>query len=314
MKTKTNKKTASQKKLNNQPRKTNSSPRYLFLGLGVLGLGVAGYIGYRYWKAKQQSIQVDFSQASSSVKSNSRKTNKRNWKDDSFPLSFNSVTNTGSSGPKVLQLQQKLNQKYNSGLVADGKLGPLTKEALIANGYSGSVDLSTFNKIVDGEPTLVFDPKKVASELWRTANSGNVNATISQLQLIKDVSDYQSVSITFKTYRDPSDYFRSHTIVTHLLDFAFNDNDSAKQQIKKEFVRMGLIERSGKWSLSGFGKLAQLITLKSTHVRDMAGNIVAVKRNTILGLEQYSTQGLTWFKAIDGSLAAVPSTDVKYAL
>lgn len=311
MKTKKNKKSC--KGLSGQPGKTDSTPRYLFLGLGVLGLGVAGYIGYRFWKARQQNIQVDFSKAATNVKSTTTsKVVKRNWKDDSFPLTFNPVTNTGSSGPKVLQLQQKLNQKHNAGLVADGKLGPRSREALIANGYPASVDLNTFNSIVDGEATLVFDPKKIASELWRHSNSGNFNAALAQLRLIKDISDYQSVSTPFKTFRDPSDYLRSHTIVTHLLDFAFKDNDAAKEQIKKEFIRMGLVERSGKWSLSGFGTPAKLITLKNTHVRDSAGNIVAVKKNTILGLEQFTTEGLTWFKAIDGSMAAVPSTDVKY--
>ncbi len=102
-------------------------------------------------------------------------------------------------------------------------------------------------------------------------------------------------------------------MVKHLLDFAFKDNESAKEKIKNEFTRMGLVEKSGQWSLSGFGKLSKLVTLKDTYVRDTEGNLAQVKRNTILGIEQYTTQGLTWFKAIDESLAAVPSRDVKYA-
>jgi peptidoglycan hydrolase-like protein with peptidoglycan-binding domain len=311
MKSKKNKKT--KKSLNGTQGKTSSSPRYLFLGLSVLGLGVAGFIGYRFWKSRQQNIQLDISKTATNVKSSTYgKTIKRKWKDDSFPLSFNTVTNTGSSGPKVMQLQQKLNQKHNAGLDADGKLGPRTKEALLANGYPASVDLNTFNTIVDGEATLVFDPKRIADQIWKNANSGNFNAVLSQLRLIKDVSDYQSVNTTFKTFRDSSDYFHTHTLVTHLLDFSFKDNDAAKEQIKKEFLRMGLKEVNGKWSLSGFGKPLKLITLKNTYVRDTGGNIVAVKRNTILGIEQFSTQGLTWFKAIDGSMAAVPSSDIKY--
>jgi hypothetical protein len=311
---KKNKKTHTGKGLNGQSGKTNSPPRYLFLGLGILGLGVASYIGYRYWKARQQNNEVTSPHKLTIKKVRvETPTIKHTWKDDSFPLTYNPTTGVGSSGPRVVQLQQKLNQKYGAGLVTDGKFGPLTKKALFANNYRGSVDSDTFNNIVDEEPTIVFDPKKIAAQLWRTSNAGNLNAVLGQLRLIKDVSDYQSVSTPFKTFRDPSDFLRSHTIVTHLLDFAFKDNDTAKEQLKKEFIRMGLVERSGKWSLSGLGNPAKLITLKNTYVRDLAGNIVEVKKNTILGLEQYSTQGLTWFKAIDGSMAAVPSTDVKYS-
>lgn len=284
--------------------------KYLFLGLGMLGLSFAGYVGYRYWKSKLNNTSGNTSSTTSSTPSNTLI--KRSWTDDSFPLSFNSITNTGSSGPKVLQLQQKLNQKHNAKLVTDGKMGPLTKQALVSNGYPSSVDLNTFNSLVDGEATIVFDPKKIAAEIWRASNTGNFNVVLTQLRLIKDVNDYQSISTIFKGYRDPTDLFHSHTLVTHLLDFAFKSNQPIKDQLYIEFQRMGLKETNGKWSLSGFGKLKRIITLKNTYVKDKAGNLSQVKKNTKLGIELFTSKGLTWFKAIDGTIAAVPSRNVKY--
>ena len=303
------------KKPQNKKGVSKPKSRYLFLGLGFLGLGMVSLLGYRYWKtSRDENVSVDFSPSSVKDKPFSKsKKNKRRWKDDSFPLSFNAVTNMGSAGPRVLQLQGKLNLKYNAGLVADGKFGPLTKEVLLAKGYKAAVDTDAFNRIVDGEATLVFDPKKIAGALWKNSNAGASEATLLQLGLMKDTADYQSVNTAFKTNRDPSDYLHAHTLVTHLLDFAFKDNPGVKAQIKKEFTRMGLLEKSGQWSLSGFGKLSRLVTLKDTYVRDIEGNLSQVKRNTILGLEQYSRQGLTWFKDIEGNLAAVPSRDVHYS-
>ena len=294
-------------------KKNSSKPPYLFLGLGVLGIGVVGFLGYRYWKGKQQLIPIVIKQSNPSSKPSSKsKLLKRTWTDDAFPLLFTIATNTGSSGPRVLQLQQKLNLKHNVGLVADGKFGPLTRNILLSNGYPASVNLETFNKIVDSEATVVFDPKKIATLLWTSANAGIISSTLNALSQLKDTADYQSVSTIFKTFRDSSDYFRSHTLVTHLLDFAFKENDAVKAQLKKEFIRIGLKEKSGQWSLSGVIKPLRLLTLRDTNVRASNGKIVKVKKNTILGILKYTTHGFTWFQAIDGSTAAVASHQVKY--
>ena len=293
-------------------KKTPKKQPLLFFGLGMLGISVLSLLGYRYWKTKQQALADGAKQTNPFSKPSSKtKHSARRWKDDSFPLSFSLATNTGSSGPRVLQLQQKLNLKHNAALVADGKFGPLTQTTLLYNGYPTSIELEAFNKIVDSEATLVFDPKRIATLIWTSANAGLLASCLNALSQLKDIADYQSVSTIFKTFRDPSDYFHSHTIVTHLLDFAFKDSDAAKIQLKEAFLRIGLKQKSGQWSLSGISKPKRLITLNDTYVRTTNGKIAQVKSNTLLGTKQKTAQGLIWFKAIDGSTGVVPSQHVR---
>jgi hypothetical protein len=69
---------------------------------------------------------------------------------------------------------------------------------------------------------------------------------------------------------------------------------------------------SGRWSLSGFAGFRDIITITDTYVIDRNKNRIPVRRNTILGDEQQVSNGMTMFKAIDNSMALVPSGHVKY--
>lgn len=227
---------------------------------------------------------------------------------DSFPLK------RGSRGQRVKQLQQALaniigmaEMNRNGGI--DGIFGRGTENALMLANYPKVVSEDLFKQIVENIPTIVFDPTSLAQRLYSFANLQNLSGVLEVLKQIKSVAEYSSVNEAYKKLS-----IVSRTIVTHLLDTAFATDYMAKDKIKGEFLRMGLKYSSatGKWSLAGLGSLRDIITIKDTYVLDRNQNRIKVKQNTILGDEQKIENGMTLFRAIDNSLALVPTADVMY--
>jgi hypothetical protein len=288
--------------------KKSSVPKYLFIGLTLLALSAGAYVGVKMYRRRKQQSTYDTTTTSSTSTSAGGKSGSIVWRDDSFPLSV------GSSGPRVLQLQRKLNAKSGAKLEQDGLFGPLTNGAVLKAGYSVPLTEEVFNSITDGEATLVFDPRSIADRVLKFSKVKDLKGTLVALGEMKSVDHYKSVNFYFQilTLADKSIAVR-RTLVTHLLSHAFlNESDANKQRITDEFSRMGLIERDGKWSLSGLRNLKGLVTIRDTLVRDGMGNRIRVKKGTLLGKELYSSGPLTTFIAMDGTKGLVPSTHVRH--
>lgn len=223
---------------------------------------------------------------------------------DSFPLK------KGSRGSRVTMLQQALSKTMPSILI-DGIFGSQTAGALKAAGYPEIVDETLFNKVTGSSTTslqVVFNPATLASNLYKAAQAKNLSEVLNVLRQLKSVSDYSSVNEYYKKQS-----FISKTIVTDLLEYAFKGNETAKDQIRNEFLRMGLkVNSSGTWSLQGIRLYKDLITIRATAVTDSRNNRIPVRRNTILGDELEVANGMTWFRSMDNSILKVPTQDIKY--
>lgn len=282
--------------------------------LGVAAIGGGAYLTYDRLKRKTTVYQGsssdtsdkivinnNLSTATSSSKSGSTQT-------DSFPLK------RGSRGTRVMQVQQALanilgmaTMNANGGI--DGIFGSGTANALKLAGYGDVIDESTFNKIIgSGGVQLTFNSSAIADKLYNASADKKVDTVLALLKQFKTASDYSAVNTYYKQKG-----FISHTIVTDLLDYAFKSDETAKQQIKNEFLRMGLkVSDSGVWSLQGLPLYKDVITLRETIVTDSQNNRIPVRRNTILGDEIKVANGKTWFKSIDNSILSVPTQDVKH--
>lgn len=223
---------------------------------------------------------------------------------DSFPLK------RGSRGSRVTMLQQAL-AKNSPGILIDGQFGPQTATALKTAGYPEIVDESLFNKIAanaGGSITVAFNPASLAVSLYAGAQAKDIKQVINVLKQLKSVPEYSAVNEYYKKQS-----FISKTIVTDLLEYAFKTDETAKAQIKKEFLRIGLkVSSAGTWSLQGIRLYKDLITIRETVVIDARNNRIPVRRNTILGDELEVANGMTWFRSVDNSVLKVPTQDVKY--
>lgn len=282
----------------------------------TLGLGVAGgaaYLTWDYVKRKQAQSQVSLPTNTGDTVINITNalpttTTSSTSGGDSFPLK------QGSKGARVTQLQQALARILGSAVMTanggiDGIFGPGTANALKLAGYGANITEALFTQILNQTTSVqtTFDAEGIADSLYRNARAGDISGTLAVLQQITSVDQYSQVN----TYYKKIPTFVSKTIVTDLLDDAFESNESAKQQIRNEFLRMGLkMIASGTWSLSGFYK--DLITLRPTYVLDAYNNRIPVNPNTILGDEVKNVNGITWFWSIDNNLLQVPTQDVKY--
>jgi hypothetical protein len=308
------------KKQGKTTRKGVKPAKVFIYALALAAFGGGGYLIYdRIKRKRSQDVPEDNQDTiiinnnlpasySTSTRAGSRTSGaKRN---DNFPLK------RGSRGSLVTMLQQALAKIIGASAMndnggVDGQFGPGTARALKVAGYPEVIDETIFNKIT-GSPAssiqIVFNPNDIAVKLYRAAQSKNSNAVLSELKKIKTVSDYSSVNVYYKKQS-----FISKTIVTDLLDLAFKGNEDAREQIRNEFLRIGLkSDDSGKWSLQGVPLFKDLITLRETIVTDGHNNRIPVRRNTILGDEVKVQNGMTWFRSIDRSVLKVPTQDVKY--
>jgi len=281
----------------------------------LAALGGGGYLLYNAMqKRKEQGDTGDTGNTGNSTpaadnatthetSSTANRTRSKAKANDDFPL------RKGSKGTRVMQLQQALIRKGAS-IKADGNFGTATQTALKTYGFDTSVDEATFSSITGIAQTarVIFNPAEVARKLYRAADLENVQDAVNVLRQIKTVDEYSAVNEYYKKLG-----FISKTIVTHLLDLVFNQDDVALDLLRNEFKRIGLKENNrGIWSLQGIQLYKDLITIRPTIVFDSWNNRIPVQSNTILGDEVKIENGMTWFRSVDRTVLRVPTQDVKY--
>lgn len=309
-------KKAEQSKEKKQPQKKVKPSKVFVYALALAALGGSGYLIYeRFRKKKTTASTIDNGSGTDTIMINNylpatmTSAVAKATGGDGFPLK------RGSRGSRVTALQQGLARiigtaamNANGGI--DGQFGPGTANALKQAGYGEVVDETAFNKITGGVTVaqVVFNPSEIATRLYRAAQSKTLSLTLAILKEIKSVSDYSAVNDYYKRQT-----LVSKTIVNDLLSYAFSNDESAKSQLKNEFLRIGLkVDGSGTWSLQGLKLYKDLITLRETIVTDTRNNRIPVRRNTVLGDEIKIENGLTWFRSVDDSVLSVPTQDVTY--
>lgn len=128
---------------------------------------------------------------------------------------------------------------------------------------------------------------------------------MTNLKKLGSNDDYSKVSAAFSQYRINA---VRKTLVTGLLD-AFTNEDQ-KQQIRYEFLRMGLKFDGSKWSLAGFdGK--PVVTIEPTSVWINATQSVSVPSQMVLGAEVSRKLDYTLFEN-NNKYFLVATRSIKY--
>lgn len=171
---------------------------------------------------------------------------------DQFPLKM------GSTGQRVVKLQQAFDKLgYSIGITGIMNLDTIQK--LNSMGYPASLLETHYNEILTKAGIsildIVFDPKAVAQELHQALSAQNIILTINALRKIKDIQSYESTKNEFikkPVYSIASARNISTTsLVNGVLEVAFKNDEPAKEQLRKEFIRMGLKwnANSGQWNI-----------------------------------------------------------------
>ena len=116
--------------------------KVILIGLSVLGTGVAGFLGWNYWKNKNKANQEeDFSSDSESSNSNPAPV-----KNDNFPLK------RGSKGNRVTQLQNALVKKFGANILpkygVDGMFGQEVETALVRAKLPTTINETIYNTLI----------------------------------------------------------------------------------------------------------------------------------------------------------------------
>ncbi len=296
----------------------------------ILGGGAAvalGLLGINYVQAKNATRDFDNHQSDTGNDSEGNPGNggsdggrkPTQSKGDSFPLS------RGSRGPRVKKLQQALIDKYGRSILpkwgADGSWGRETQSGLISKGLPTIINEATFNSIIPGSTSQlpadsrasIIDAKTLATMLWQGANNHDLFKILATLKKLKTVADYSIINSYFEQWPLKSlgqSRKVNQTMVNGLLR-AFSD-EGAKEQIRKEFKRIGLKYNGKVWSLSGLGSMGrQLITKRNAGVWD-GRQLTEVPAKIILGREIHSQNGLTEFETLDNQRFLIRTNAVQY--
>lgn len=300
---------------------------YVVLGITLGALSLAG-LGYWYFKGRKGASVEDkdndlFHQAAnessessaSSTSSYVPKTNTpKTISSSGFPIKYN------SKGELVKQIQNELIKKYGVQILpkygADGHYGKELEAALTSKGFAKVIDITEYNKILalNSTTTPAANPAStttdtkidIAKNIWLYASTKNLTKLLEQLKRIKTVEEYTGVNELFKTIRLNG---IRQTIVNGTLS-SFSD-DTSKQIIRAEFLRMGLKYDGAKWSLSGIPE-RRLITKVPTTIRSFSNAALDVPANTLLGVEVGRTGDRTTFRTINHELLTVPSKHIQY--
>lgn len=325
-----NRETKMKKKENKNPKKT----KFILLGItaGVLALGGLGYwyfVGRKGAKIdnseedviKQLSQEKDTPKPKLNAPTVKPKTQSQAPKPKSsdVPTSSSFLLKKGSKGEPVKKLQEALIKKYGKQILpkfgADGDFGSETEKALTSKGYPIKIDLTTFNSIVSPSGTtqpvsavtsVDKDAIDIAKNIWLYSTTKKLNPLVEQLKRITTVAHYVKVNELFKTIR--LDGVRQ-TIVNGALS-SFDDNTS-KQFITNEFIRMGLKYDGKKWALSGINE-KQIATNQETTICSIQGLSLAVPEQTILGVELTRGRFNTRFRTLNNQILYVPTKHIRY--
>lgn len=220
----------------------------------------------------------------------------------SFPLK------KGSKNELVKSLQLALIAKYGASILpkygADGDFGSETVAALTKAGLPTTIDETTYYVIIQGSSSIV-DKSALATKFYAAASSGDFNTVMGLLKQMKTKDDYKQVSEAFVQMR-----LRGvrQTLVNGLLSSFTNENQ--KQQIRYEFIRMGLKYNGTQWSLDGFDG-RPIVTVEATNVWINATENVGVQASVVLGAEVSRKLDYTLFEN-NGRYFLVATKSIKY--
>jgi hypothetical protein len=304
--------------------KKGNKGKFLLIGIGVIGLGTAGYFISKKLRKKPKEVldnqgtedTENFTPPVSSPKiPKPSHTITSGNENKSFPLK------KGSSGERVKSIQKILAAKgFLDEKDVIGQFGPKTEAALIKAGYSAIIDEALFNTITAGKknpadnatppaapptPPAPIDAARFARALYACAKAKNFKAAVTLLRLMKTTADYTAVSEIFKMY-----FLNGvrQTLVNGMLS-TFTSIDQ-KTEMQKAFLNMGLKYDGIKFTLSGLSGRG-LITTGSTTVYDQNLSGTRVPVNTILGTEAGKRGEYTQFKN-KGRYFLVPTANINY--
>lgn len=305
------------KTTNNKARKK----RIILTGLAVSAAGILGYFGWQYYKkrkeGKDSDLDTELKKTAPAVSYEPTYTPKVTKKKNSTPKTDIPLQTEpapvsefplkkGSRGDKVRQLQQALISKYGKTVLprygADGDFGSETLNALKKLNLPVSISQSTFNVLVQN---TTADKSALPKQLYDAAQKKDLNQVLNLLHSMNTKEEYAAVSEKFKSYRING---VRQTLVNGLLN-SFTD-ETQKQKIRMEFLRMGLQYDGSKWSLSGFDGLP-IVTTRPTTVWINATQGVDVPARMVLGNEVSRKQQYTLFEN-DGKYFLVNSITVTY--
>jgi hypothetical protein len=283
---------------------TNKKRKIILIGLGVLGTGVAGFLGWNFWKNKKKAKEEKDNSTQSDTTNYNLPAPKQNdslppktttpkttpSRNDEFPLK------KGSKGAKVKTLQEALIEKYGKSIMpkygADGDFGSELMNALKKLNISESIDESTYNVLTQGN---INDPATISKKLHDSATSKNISQVVATMKGMKSTDDYSAVSNDFK-----ENYLINgvhQTLVNGMLN-SFSD-EKQKQQIRLEFLRMGLKYDGKKWALAGLGDIPtgkEIISTEKTTAYTAKGNgKIVIPENIVLGKKEFTLNGWVYF-------------------
>lgn len=294
------------------PKKAGRNTGKIILATLTIGAaGVLGYFGWQIIKKKRSSKSTNLDEellklhstmpadnathtahtdttTRIPVDTTTKKGGVKSMASDQFPL------RKGSKGETVRQLQQALINKYGSSILpkygADGDFGSETFNALKKKGLATTVDESTFNVLTQGADSAGSSSGDLSQKLWSAAFTHNFSGVLSLLKSIKNKDQYQQVSNSFMQRRLNG---VRQTLVNGLLS-SFH-TDEQKQQIRMEFLRMGLQYDGNKWSLSGF-EGRTIVTTEPTTIWITATQSLQVPASMVLGNEVTQRLDYTLFE------------------
>jgi hypothetical protein len=294
--------------LRRQPTKKKAKSDIMLTTLAVGAAGILGYLGWQYLRKKKSSSGSSdlyamlntsgnavnppasvYTPPTPDVAANSPVPKKTTASSSTSPTSSPAADGfplkKGSKGEKVRSLQQALIAKFGASILpkygADGDFGSETVVALKKAGLPATIDATAYYVFVQGSGSSggSFDKKAVATKLLDAAVRADFSTVMGQLKLLNTKEDYRQVGEIFSQSR-----LRGvrQTLVNGLLG-TFSSEEQ-KQQIRYEFMRMGLKYDGNKWSLDGFdGK--SIITTEATNVWMNATKSLPVPAMMVLGAE-----------------------------
>lgn len=198
----------------------------------------------------------------------------------------------GSKGKEVKAMQQAIIQQYGKSYLprygADGDFGNETVNALKRLHLPASIDETAYHVLLQGSGSAQTSGGSssggssggLGSQLFAAAQAHNLSKVLALLQQMGSKEDYKVANAEFQQYRLNGGVRK--TLVNGLLS-TFS-SEAQKQQIRFQFIRMGLKYDGNKWSLDGFGG-RQLVTTIPTTIWVNATRSVQVPANMVLGTE-----------------------------
>jgi hypothetical protein len=303
----------------------SSTEKIVLTTLTIGAAGVVGYLGLQLWKKHKQSKAANLDTEIDKVQPTPvkeiklppiipvkpytqpyvppKETGGGSSRNDDFPLK------KGSKGDAVRHLQNGLISKYGSSILpkygADGDFGSETLAALKKKGFPVIVTESVFNVITQGGDGGGSGDMNLAEQLHKAAEGKNFSGAISLLKKMSSKEQYQQVSNSFMQMRL---HGVRQTLVNGMLG-SFTDAGQ-KNQIRMEFIRMGLQYRNNKFSLSGFdGK--PLVTKVPAAVWSSPTESVQVPALMVVGNEVTTRLDYTLFEN-NGKYYLIKTEAVKY--